>query len=499
MDDAQRDGREPPGRPNIAAGSTAVAGRVGLTLVLVAGIAAVLAAGALLDAYWRMAGLELLLVAVLALVPGWLYLEFVVHRGQGLYDEYVLNLFRIHADEYRNLPAPPQHTSYYQPWRSEHDALQTTTTDNLYRRKFEAVFGPASVSTRALIGASDGWRELGRTFGPVALATIVLCVGWALTLQPELLRDVADGGPMFAGRSQIATSALQFGFVGAYVFILQDLVRRYFRDDLKPAAYVSAVVRVIVVAMTVTAVHQVWQFSDETEAVFAFFIGFFPQTGLRLLLTSLTRPVARLIPSFAEEHPLHEIDGLSIWYEARLLEEGIEDIQNLTTGNLIDVMLRTRVPLNRLIDWLDQGFLYLRLADDEGKARRQKLRRLGIRTASDLEAVWSRGAERPALRAAVGEALGEPGRRGESAVEGILATLQGESNYWHVQQYRQHEWLLRDQVRHALAATAAASVAAGSSAGPPSGGARQVARRRGSAAPALTIDVGTGTAPEARR
>lgn len=437
-----------------AASSRAVAGRVGLTLLLIAGIAAVLAAGAVLDAYWRMAVLELLVVAVLALVPGWLYLEFVVHRGQGLYDEYVLNLFRIHADEYRNLPAPPQHTSYYQMWQPEHAKLNTTTKDNLYRRKFEAVFGPASVSTRALIGTPDGWRELGRTFGPVALATIVLCVGWALTFQPELLRDVAAGQSTFAGRSQIGTSALQFGFVGAYVFILQDLVRRYFRDDLKPAAYVSAVVRVIVVAMIVTAVHQVWQLSPESETVFAFFIGFFPETGLRLLLTSLTRPVARLIPSFGEDHPLHRIDGLSIWYEARLLEEGIEDIQNLTTGNLVDVMLRTRVPLNRLIDWLDQGFLYLRLADDSAQSRRLELRRLGIRTASDLEAVWARSADHPALRAAVSDALGAPREWGESACEAILRTLQGESNYWHVQQYRQHEWLLRDGLRHAGAATA---------------------------------------------
>ena len=52
------------------------------------------------------------LVGLLALIPGWLYLEFVVHRGQGLYDEYVLNLFRLHIDEYRNLPAPREHACH---------------------------------------------------------------------------------------------------------------------------------------------------------------------------------------------------------------------------------------------------------------------------------------------------------------------------------------------------------------------------------------------------
>jgi hypothetical protein len=432
-----------------------VTGRLTLTLALLGGVAVVLFTGALLDAFWRMAVAELMLVALLAVVPAWLYLEFVTHRGQGLYDEYVLNLFRLHIDEYRNLPAPPQHTSYYLPWHAAHKTLRTSSKDNLYRRKFEAVYGPASVSTKALIGRhSDGWRQLARTFGPVVLATLVLCLGWALTFQPELLRQATPGATPLSGRSQIATAPLQFAFVGAYVFIVQDLTRRYFRDDLKPGAYISAVVRVIVVTMIVTAVNQVWPaqsrvLGDEAKAVFAFLVGFFPESGLRLLVASLTRPLARLFPSVGAEFPLHEIDGLSIWYEARLLEEGIEDIENLTTANLVDVMLRTRVPLNRLVDWLDQGFLFLHLPD-EGHERRRALLRLGIRTASDLEAVWDRGEEVPGLRVAVAHAIGRQAEDGAAVAAAILVTLQGEPNYWHVQQYRRHRWLRQDELRREL-------------------------------------------------
>lgn len=428
-----------------------VAGRVTLTLALLGGVAVVLTAGALLDAFWRIAFTELLLVALLAVVPAWLYLEFVIHRGQGLYDEYVLNLFRLHIDEYRNLPAPPQHTSYYLTWHAAHKTLRTSSKDNLYRRKFEAVYGPASVSTKALIGRnSDGWRQLARTFGPVVLATLVLCLGWALTFQPELLRQTTPE-VTFPGRSQIGTAPLQFAFVGAYVFILQDIARRYFRDDLKPGAYISAVVRVIVVAMIVTAVHQVWpaRLSADTEAVFAFLVGFFPESGLRLLIASLTRPLARLFPSVSAEYPLHNIDGLSIWYEARLLEEGIEDIENLTTANLVDVMLRTRVPVNRLIDWLDQGFLFLHLPD-QGHDRRRALLQLGIRTASDLEAVWARGDEEPGLRAAVAQALEREDADGAVVAAAILVSVQGEPNYWHVQQFRRHRWLQRDELHREL-------------------------------------------------
>ena len=59
----------------------------------------------------------------------------------------------------------------------------------------------------------------------------------------------------------------------------------------------------------------------------------FAATALRVVVPSLNPP-----------YPLNQIDGLSVWYEARLLEEGIEDMQSLATANFVDVILHTRVP-----------------------------------------------------------------------------------------------------------------------------------------------------------
>ena len=58
---------------------------------------------------------------------------------------------------------------------------------------------------------------------------------------------------------------------------------------------------------------------------------------------------------------------MNIWYESRLLEEGIEDMQNLATANIVDVMLRTRIPVDRLVDWIDQAYLYLHLWPEKGE------------------------------------------------------------------------------------------------------------------------------------
>ena len=50
---------------------------------------------------------------------------------------------------------------------------------------------------------------------------------------------------------------------------------------------------------------------------------------------------------------------MNLWYEARLTEEGIESAEELLTANIVDVLLHTRVPVARLVDWLDQAHLLL--------------------------------------------------------------------------------------------------------------------------------------------
>jgi hypothetical protein len=72
-----------------------------------------------------------------------------------------------------------------------------------------------------------------------------------------------------------------------------------------------------------------------------------------------------------------------VWHETRLEEEDIENVPNMATANFVDLMLNTRVPADRIIDWVDQAILYTHLgADAAGDQRREALRKCGIRTAS---------------------------------------------------------------------------------------------------------------------
>jgi hypothetical protein len=432
-------------------------------LLLGGTVAAPVVAATLLDPRSQLFLLKAIAVVLLGGLPGWLYLEFVKSKGHSLYDEYVINLFRLRIDRLANLPAPPLHTSWYPVWKEQHSKLRPATKDNLYRRKFEAVFGEQAVSTRALLldgdadpasgpASPDGQagrrrrpsRSRNETVRPVLLASLLLTIGWTVAINPELFRTLSLTALPVSGRPELPAEALRFGFVGAYWFILQDLIRRYFRDDLKTSAYVSVSARIIVVVVLV-ATMSLLPMPPQQQAVLAFLVGVFPQLGVQMLKTGVGKLGKRMLQNLERRYPLSELDGLSVWDEARLAEEGIEDLQGLTTANLVDVLLHTRVPIARLVDWLDQAFLYLRLPDGEpGKAVRGRLRSLGIRGATDLERVWPAPGHDQPLRRKLAEALaGDPGDT--AAVEVLLRTFRGDVNLAHVRVFRHFDWL-DDQV-----------------------------------------------------
>jgi hypothetical protein len=61
----------------------------------------------ILEQHSRIFMLKLVIVAILTILPGWLYMQFIRFKGRSLYDEFVINLFRLRIDQECNLPAPP--------------------------------------------------------------------------------------------------------------------------------------------------------------------------------------------------------------------------------------------------------------------------------------------------------------------------------------------------------------------------------------------------------
>jgi len=103
---------------------------------------------------------------------------------------------------------------------------------------------------------------------------------------------------------------------------------------------------------------------------------------------------------------------MDLYDRARLLDEGISNVQALAHHDLVDLLLETRVPAGRLVDWVDQSVLYLHCATPHNRAKLRsdhtdrkgarvndphylldRLHRVGIRTATDFEVAMEEAKE----------------------------------------------------------------------------------------------------------
>jgi hypothetical protein len=147
---------------------------------------------------------------------------------------------------------------------------------------------------------------------------------------------------------------------------------------------------------------------DETAPIVqiaSFAVGAFPLVVWQLLTAALKSfpPFQAALPNLTCSQPLDAIDGLSYWAQVRLEEESIESVPNLATADLVDLMLNTKIPPHRIIDWVDQAILLTYIGTEEQRATylsteeqqaehdsarslQDKLKRYGIRTATGLEA-----------------------------------------------------------------------------------------------------------------
>jgi len=244
----------------------------------------------------------------------------------------------------------------------------------------------------------------------VCLALTTL--GWSLALMPNVGQLPDTILPYQAVPLLIVPGSLPivYGALGSYFFALNMLFRRYVRSDLGPKAYTHVVVRQLVTVILVWVISvptQLWTSLGDTGhsllLVTCFFIGIVPETALAILQDYLrnNKVLTKRIPSLREDQPLDDLEGVSLYDRARLLEEGIENVENLAHHNFIDLMLRARLPTPRLADLVDQSILYLHLHElpkDDGEAGDNTalatLRRYGIRSATDLEHACERAKKR---------------------------------------------------------------------------------------------------------
>lgn len=195
------------------------------------------------------------------------------------------------------------------------------------------------------------------------ISTSMLVLGWIIALEPVgIPRDDATSLVEFFTPEK---SAFTFGFLGTYFFTLNLIFRRYVRADLTPKTYAFITVRFLITVVLVWVVSTLPQFANDSiwqagMLAVIFIVGLFPDTGLALIEDYVKKIINRQVNE-KESLPLTLIEGINLYDRARLLEEGIENLENLAHHNLIELVARTRIPTPRLVDMFDQAILYLHI------------------------------------------------------------------------------------------------------------------------------------------
>jgi tetratricopeptide (TPR) repeat protein len=375
-----------------------------------------------------------IMIALFAgLLPVIIYSYFIEGRRAILELEYRQNLRRL------GLPANAQL------YKDKFDAIYgkeqpgRPSKAQQYNDKFETIYDkePRSGGSAPLFHS------------PVIVATLFSIIGWLLVFYPSRVAPDALGPN---------PEALAYGFLGAYIFGLGSLVRQYVTDDLQPRYYASLTYRyltVFVLAWLIAlfipqdtsqtapsaALASNLAPADELTAaqnylLAAFFIGLFPTSGLLLVQRAATNLLRwTRIRGFNEPHPLEKIEGLNPYHEDRLLLEGVENLQSLSCARIVDLMLKTRYPVEQLIDWMDQALLHLHKPNDDDIDR---FKSRGLRTATDfLDAYHPLGLADDELAKRRTELAGLLGQT-EPQLRTLAAALQLDPNMYHIRYWRDH-------------------------------------------------------------
>jgi hypothetical protein len=252
----------------------------------------------------------------------------------------------------------------------------------------------------------------------VGFATIISIIGLTVLLLGNELEipkfpNLPMGGVLLKGTDIGNTYAeeslvtyqqgalLVFGmaFIGAYLWGLQNIFRRYCMNDLSPSAYYGLALRMIFAAMIALVIYHgaktlpiLLNPSSQTDGLnetagktagilpaIAFIIGMFPQRGVNWITSRLSFLSQESHPS-VQDLPLEMIEGVDVHDRIRLTELGVDNCYDLAAADFIPLLIKTPYNARELIDWILQAKLCVKFGQGI-----KDLREHGLRTIVDLK------------------------------------------------------------------------------------------------------------------
>lgn len=364
----------------------------GLTL-----IALFLASVIVMPTRWQLVTLRSVVLVVLIVFPTLMWWLFLASKRASLLNEFLSDLGRL------GLLEPADSAALESP------EMQQTRIRS-YLQKFEGSYGTLrpAVYKDVLSGhprpytsddQASSQQPLVTAAVPIYFNIVVLAVGWLVTLPPLENYPQSQTQPRWLLALAPNVTPATAAFMGAYFFSIQMLFRRYVRGDLRGSAYIAVSLRVILAMLgvwTIQAVATTMGLAPNQLVVVGFAVGVFPFVAWQIIRAWASRVFKGPLPTLDSRLPLDNLDGVTVWHQARLEEEDVENVPNMATVDVVALLVNTRFPATRIVDWVDQALLLTALGPNDAKFveqkpgsrpdlnLRQELALYGIRTASSL-------------------------------------------------------------------------------------------------------------------
>ncbi|WP_143072270.1 hypothetical protein [Methanolobus profundi] len=383
-----------------------------------------------------------------SIFPVLMFVLFICSRRYSLFTEFILDLLKLGLlSRYNNeheINYQRRIYAYLQKFQEYYGQFSQDMKEKLSKRIKED--DPEEIESMGPLGFKSCLTPESLWYIPIVFTILLIAVGWVITLPPWQTGDgtaeiidplsfltenerlypidnnisnvsysVSDKNtetiedPVLNGLMRvfnITRTPVTFAFLGAYFYSMQILVRRFLRRDFRINVFITVSQRIILGIIATWVIFSIPAILSNNYNSFAaveymgklnflgFIIGAFPSIIWNFLKKHTADWYAFCLPDFTERFPLTELDGLDVWAELRFQEEDISNVPSLATADIVDLMLITRFPGERLIFWIDQAILYMTLGMDtadnnknkkcENKTPIQNMGAIGIRTATSL-------------------------------------------------------------------------------------------------------------------
>jgi|GEM_PF-3548541 len=237
-------------------------------------------------------------------------------------------------------------------------------------------------ATRSRIAGRSEPADFARMGESPSVAATAMCAAIFLTSMFLLVAAICDRqGASVNSQAPRPVDGIIFAGFGAYVSVIYYMAARMYANSLSSRFLTTSALRTAsTIAFGWVAVRiGLMNILPTTSAIGALFLcGLFYGWALSALRAKAMTWFGAPKPD-NEELPIGIIEGVDDTTADLLSEYGVTTVQHLTTSDPSEMMQRTLIPIDRIVDWIDQANLIQ-------VVRRNvvALRAAGIHSASDL-------------------------------------------------------------------------------------------------------------------